>query len=58
MNKIPILSGLIAAVVIFLASLSFVVVDAGYVGVVKRLGAVQPSFYPKDSTLKLLLLIQ
>ena len=47
MNKIPILSGLIAAVVIFLASLSFVVVDAGYVGVVKRLGAVQPSFIRK-----------
>ena len=28
-----------------MASLSFVVVDAGYVGVANRLGAVQPSFF-------------
>jgi len=36
----------IAAVLIllYLAASSFVVVDAGYVGVVKRLGAVQPEF--------------
>lgn len=39
----------IAAVLIFLslAASSFVVVDAGYVGVVKRLGAVQPDFLPE-----------
>ena len=39
----------IAAVLIFLylAASSFVVVDAGYVGVVKRLGAVQPEFLPE-----------
>jgi regulator of protease activity HflC (stomatin/prohibitin superfamily) len=39
----------IAVVVIFLylAGSSFVVVDAGYVGVVKRLGAVQPEFLPE-----------
>ena len=44
MNKLPIISGVVAAAVVFLGSLSFVVVDAGYVGVVKRLGAVQPNF--------------
>lgn len=39
----------IAVVLIFLylAASSFVVVDAGYVGVVKRLGAVQPEFLPE-----------
>ena len=39
----------IAAVLIllYLAASSFVVVDAGYVGVVKRLGAVQPEFLPE-----------
>lgn len=39
----------IAGVLIFLslAASSFVVVDAGYVGVVKRLGAVQPDFLPE-----------
>jgi len=39
----------IAVVLIFLylAGSSFVVVDAGYVGVVKRLGAVQPEFLPE-----------
>lgn len=39
----------IAGVLIFLslAASSFVVVDAGYVGVVKRLGAVQPEFLPE-----------
>ena len=52
MNKLPILSGIIAAVVVFLASLSFVVVDAGYVGVVKRLGAVQPSYLSEGFHIK------
>ena len=47
MQKLSIISGIIAALIIFLGSLSFVVVDAGYVGVVKRLGAVQPTFLPE-----------
>ena len=52
MNKLPIISGAIAAIVIFVGSLSFVVVDAGYVGVVKRLGAVQPSFLSEGFHIK------
>ena len=58
MQKLSIISGIIAALIIFLGSLSFVVVDAGYVGVVKRLGAVQPTFYLKDFISKLQLSIQ
>ena len=52
MQKLSIISGIIAALIIFLGSLSFVVVDAGYVGVVKRLGAVQSTFLPEGFHIK------
>ena len=52
MQKLSIISGIIDALVILLGSLSFVVVDAGYVGVVKRLGAVQPTYLPEGFHLK------
>ncbi len=45
-------SALVALVLISLALSSFVVVDAGYVGVVKRLGAVQPDYLPEGFHLK------
>ena len=45
-------SALVALVLISLALSSFFVVDAGYVGVVKRLGAVQPDYLPEGFHLK------
>lgn len=42
-----ILTAAVVLIFLYLAASSFVVVDAGYVGVVKRLGAVQPEFLPE-----------
>jgi len=42
-----ILTATVVLIFLYLAASSFVVVDAGYVGVVKRLGAVQPEFLPE-----------
>ena len=53
MNGLKIgITGIVVLVLLALALSSFVVVDAGYVGVVKRLGAVQPEFLPEGFHLK------
>ena len=46
------IAGVAAAVVLLLASGSFVIVDSGHVGVVRRLGAVQPQPLPEGFHLK------
>ena len=38
---------IVVSVAFMLLLASFVVIDAGYVGVVKRLGAVQPDYLPE-----------
>jgi prohibitin 2 len=53
MNGLKIgMSVIVGLVLLSLALSSFVVVDAGYVGVVKRLGAVQPEYLPEGFHLK------
>ena len=54
MNATPrnILSGVAAFFSLIVVFSSFVIVDAGYVGVVKRLGAVQPNYLPEGFHIK------
>jgi prohibitin 2 len=53
MNGLKIgMSAIVGLILVSLALSSFVVVDAGYVGVVKRLGAVQPQYLPEGFHLK------
>ena len=53
MNGLKIgMSVIVGLVLLSLALSSFVVVDAGYVGVVKRLGAVQSEYLPEGFHLK------
>jgi len=52
MGLATIISIVITAIAFMLLLASFVVIDAGYVGVVKRLGAVQPDFLPEGFHIK------
>ncbi|MDG1165555.1 MAG: prohibitin family protein [Porticoccaceae bacterium] len=51
-NTRKILSGIAAGFTLIVIISSFVIVDAGFVGVVKRLGAVQPNYLPEGFHIK------
>ena len=52
MSLATIISIVVTAIAFMLLLASFVVIDAGYVGVVKRLGAVQPDYLPEGFHIK------
>ena len=52
MSIATIISIVVTSIAFMLLLASFVVIDAGYVGVVKRLGAVQPDYLPEGFHIK------
>lgn len=53
MNRLAIIAGAVFLVLFVVMSSCFVIVNAGYVGVVKRLGAVQPSYLSEGFHVKM-----
>ena len=53
MNRLAIIAGAVFLVLFVVMSSCFVIVNAGYVGVVKRLGAVQPNYLSEGFHVKM-----